>query len=494
MTTVRRGGRVVDRVETRFGIRDVQWDPDRGVIVNGEHIVLNGVNQHHDLGALGAAFNVRAAERQLEILRSMGVNAIRMAHNPPDTQLLELTDRMGFLVIDEVFDSWEKKKTPLDFHLVFPDWHEPDLRAMLRRDRNHPSVILWSVGNEVGEQYDGEAGATIGRRLVRIVREEDPTRPVTASMNWAKADMPFPAAFDVINLNYQGEGIRQEPEFEGTERIRTPPSYPAFREAFPDKVIFGSETASALSTRGTYLFPVSPVPSAPVRDHNGGGDSARQLVSAYELYAVDFGSSADKVFATLDRHPYVAGEFVWNGFDYLGEPTPYYSARSPQQLDRPGRLPQGPLLPLPGALAADLPMAASCRTGTGRGAGRGDARARVHQWRRGRAVPQRRLAGRKKGPCQYRLRWDERWYDPANCTCASGAAARVDRRACRPPARPRVWPEADRTAIGNDGRDLSSSPCACWTRRGHHNADSLVRLRSRARRRWSPPTTATRAT
>src|SRR5690606_4143514 len=320
VTTLRQDGRVVDRYETRFGIRDVQWDPDRGVFVNGEHIVLQGVNQHHDLGALGAAFNRRAAERQLEILREMGANAIRMAHNPPDPQLLELTDRMGFLVIDEVFDSWEKKKTPLDFHLVFPEWHEADLRAMLRRDRNHPSIILWSVGNEVGEQYDGEAGAAIGRRLVEIVREEDPTRPATASMNWAKADMPFPAAFDVINLNYQGEGIRQEPEFEGTERIRTPPSYPAFRQAFPNKVIFGSETASALSTRGVYLFPVTPRQSAPVRDHNGGGDSGRQHVSAYELYAVDFGSSADRVFATLDRHSYVAGEFVWNGFDYLGEP------------------------------------------------------------------------------------------------------------------------------------------------------------------------------
>src|SRR5690606_27716883 len=164
VTTLRQAGRVIARYETRFGIRDVQWDAGRGVIVNGEHVVLNGVNQHHDLGALGAAFNLRAAERQLEILRGMGVNAIRMAHNPPDPQLLELTDRMGFLVIDEVFDSWEKKKTPLDFHLVFPEWHEADLRAMLRRDRNHPSVILWSVGNEAGEQYDGEE--EIGRAHV----------------------------------------------------------------------------------------------------------------------------------------------------------------------------------------------------------------------------------------------------------------------------------------------------------------------------------------
>ncbi|TWH08924.1 beta-galactosidase [Pseudoxanthomonas taiwanensis J19] len=510
VTTVRRGGRVVDRVETRFGIRDVQWDPDRGVIVNGEHIVLNGVNQHHDLGALGAAFNRRAAQRQLEILRDMGVNAIRMAHNPPDPQLLELTDRMGFLVIDEVFDSWEKKKTPLDFHLVFPEWHEADLRAMLRRDRNHPSVILWSVGNEVGEQYDGEEGAAIGRRLVQIVREEDPTRPATASMNWAKADMPFPAEFDVINLNYQGEGIRQEPEFEGTERIRTPPSYPAFRAAFPDKVIFGSETASSLSTRGTYLFPVTPLQSAPVRDHNGGGDSARQLVSAYELYAVDFGSSADKVFATLDRHPYVAGEFVWNGFDYLGEPTPYYSARSSYSglIDLAGfpkdrfYLYQARWRPdlIVGAFAErikfkavllfsvlwsprpDLPMAHILPHWNW--PGREGEVTPVHVFTSGdeaelflNGVSQGR---KKKGPYQYRLRWDEVVYEPGELHVRVWRGGRewTEARVQTTGAPARLALEADRTAIGNDGRDLSFITLRVLDAQGRaiRNADSLVRF------------------
>ena len=483
LSAVRQDGRVVNRHDTRFGIRDVQWDPDRGVIVNGEHIVLNGVNQHHDLGALGAAFNVRAAERQLEILRSMGVNAIRMAHNPPDTQLLELTDRMGFLVIDEVFDSWEKKKTPLDFHLVFPDWHEPDLRAMLRRDRNHPSVILWSVGNEVGEQYDGEAGAAIGRRLVQIVREEDPTRPATASMNWAKADMPFPAAFDVINLNYQGEGIRQEPEFEGTERIRTPPSYPAFREAFPDKVIFGSETASALSTRGTYLFPVSPATSAPVRDHNGGGDSARQLVSAYELYAVDFGSSADKVFATLDRHPYVAGEFVWNGFDYLGEPTPYYSARSSYSgmIDLAG-FPKDRFYLYQARWRPDLPMAHILPHWNW--PGREGEVTPVHVFTSGdeaelflNGVSQGR---KKKGPYQYRLRWDEVVYEPGELHVRVWRGGRewTEARVQTTGAPARLALEADRTAIGNDGRDLSFITLRVLDAQGRaiRNADSLVRF------------------
>src|SRR5262249_38993248 len=156
------------------------------IYVNGQRIQINGVNNHHDLGALGAAFNVRAAQRQLEFLREMGCNAIRTAHNPPSPELLELTDRMGFLVMDEIFDAWRRQKTPLDFHLVFDDWHEQDLRAFIRRDRNSPSVILWSVGNEVGEQNTGEEGAALARRLIAIAHEEDPTRPATASMNSAK--------------------------------------------------------------------------------------------------------------------------------------------------------------------------------------------------------------------------------------------------------------------------------------------------------------------
>jgi len=327
ITTLRADGRIVDEVRTPFGIRDIRFDPQRGLLVNGEHLPLRGVNNHHDLGALGAAFDVQAAERQLRLLQQMGANAVRMSHNPPAPELLELTDRMGLLVVDEIFDSWRMKKTPLDFHLVFDDWHEPDLRAMLRRDRNHPSVVLWSIGNEVGEQYSGDEGAAIARGLREIVREEDPTRPVTAAMNYAKPDMPLPAELDVIGLNYQGEGIRDTPEFAGTERIRTPPMYAAFHQRFPDKAILSTETASTLSSRGMYLFPVTAQTSAPVRDGRGGDSQARQA-SAYELYAVDFGASPDKVFAALDAHPFVAGEFVWTGFDYLGEPTPYYSSRS----------------------------------------------------------------------------------------------------------------------------------------------------------------------
>ncbi len=327
VTELLQNGDLVDIYETTFGIRKVEFDPDKGIFVNGEHIQLKGVNQHHDLGALGAAFNTRAAARQLEILGEMGCNAIRMAHNPPATELLELTDKMGFLVIDEIFDSWERKKTPHDFHLIFPDWSEPDTRSFIRRDRNHPSIIMWSLGNEVGEQYTAEEGAAVARRLNNIVKEEDRTRPTTLAMNFAKPNMEMPKVAEVIGLNYQGEGIRQGPEFEGTDRIRTLPQYDAFHAKFPEKVILSAETASALSSRGFYLFPVTDSLSSITRDGRG-GDSKSAQVSSYELYAVDFGSSADKVFGMIDRHPFVAGEFVWNGWDYLGEPTPYYSARS----------------------------------------------------------------------------------------------------------------------------------------------------------------------
>ena len=326
-TSVWVNGVQIDSYETRFGVRSLQFDPKRGTIVNGEPIRLRGVNQHHDLGALGAAFNTRAAERQLEILRDMGCNAIRIAHNPPAPELLELTDKMGFLVINEVFDSWERKKTDHDFHLIFPEWYEADARSFVRRDKNSPSVIMWSFGNEVGEQYTDTAGAAIAQKLHEIVKDEDPTRPTTISMNFAKPDFPIAGVADIIGLNYQGEGIRQDPEFEGTERIRTPPQYIPFHTKFPNKMIYSSETASAASSRGIYLFPVTQKQSDIIRDGRG-GDSKTAQVSAYELHAVDFGSSAERVFASLEQHPFIAGEFVWNGFDYLGEPTPYYEARS----------------------------------------------------------------------------------------------------------------------------------------------------------------------
>ncbi|MAO66621.1 MAG: beta-galactosidase [Balneola sp.] len=329
VTTVKVNGVPVDRYETEFGIRTIEMDPERGVIVNGEHIHLKGVNLHHDLGALGAAFNTRAAERQLEVMQEMGVNAIRTAHNPPATEQLELADRMGLLVIDESFDVWERRKAPYDFHLIFPDWHEQDLRALVRRDKNHPSIMLWSTGNEVGEQYTGQAGADLALKLQNIMKDEDPTRLTTASMNFAKPPMEFPDPIEVISLNYQGEGIRDEGEYAHlrSQGITTPPLYPSFKETYPNKVIVSSENAAAVSSRGTYLFPVVDAISSPISPGKG-GDPETGYVSSYELYTADFGSSADKVLRSLDQHPYVAGGFIWSGWDYLGEPTPYYSSRS----------------------------------------------------------------------------------------------------------------------------------------------------------------------
>jgi beta-galactosidase len=317
----------IDAYETIFGIRSITMDPVKGIAVNGRPLRIQGVNQHHDLGALGAAFNTRAAERQLEILRELGCNAIRFAHNPPAAELLDLTDKMGFLVIDEIYDIWERKKTPLDFHLVFPDWYEADTRAFIRRDRNHPSIMAWSFGNEVGEQYTEQAGADLAKKIHTIVWEEDSTRPATASMNYAKPDMPFPQGMDIISLNYQGEGVRDGAAYAHLTGIRTSPLYPAFQKKFPGKLMISTETSSTLSTRGTYLFPVVSGNSAPAGDRSG-GDAKKRTVSAYELYTAPFGSSPDKVFATQDQHPYVAGEFVWSGWDYIGEPTPFYSARS----------------------------------------------------------------------------------------------------------------------------------------------------------------------
>lgn len=481
VTVLSRDGRQIDRYETPFGIRSLRFDGEAGVLVNGERIAIRGANNHHDLGALGAAFNRRAAERQLEMLRDMGANALRMAHNPPDPQLLELADRMGFLVVDELFDAWEKRKTPLDFHLVFPDWHEQDLRAMLRRDRNHPSVILWSVGNEVGEQYTGEEGAAIGRRLHGIVREEDPTRPTTASMNWAKPDMPFPAAFDVVSLNYQGEGIRQEPEFEGTDRIRTPPQYPAFHAAFPDKAILSSETASALSSRGAYLFPVSPATSAPVRDGRG-GDAATRQVSAYELHAVDFGSSADKVFAALDRHPYVAGEFVWTGFDYLGEPTPYYQSRSSYSgiIDLAG-FPKDRYYLYQSRWRPDLPMVHLLPHWTW--PGREGQVTPVHVFTSGDEaelfVNGRSQGRKKKAPFEYRLRWDEVVYRPGELRVQAWKDGRpwaeAITRTAGAPATLDATP--DRRRILADGRDLAFVTVRFLDRDGRPVPTANARLR-----------------
>jgi beta-galactosidase len=296
VTTIEQQGKLVDEYETVFGFRTLKFDEKEGFYLNGEHVYLKGVCDHHDLGALGAALNLRALERQLEILKEMGVNAIRTSHNPPAPELLELADRMGFVVMDEAFDEWRRAKKKNGYHVIFDDWHEKDLRAQIRRDRNHPSIIMWSIGNEIGEQGNAE-GHALAAELTKIVHEEDPTRPTTAAANNRNSGYNgFQKTVDVFGYNYQYA------------------DYGKFREANPTMPLFGNETASTVSSRGEYYFPV---------DIDKSKGRADFQVSSYDLYAPRWAVPPDTEFEAQDRYPYVGGEFVWTGFDYLGEPTPY---------------------------------------------------------------------------------------------------------------------------------------------------------------------------
>ena len=296
VTTIEQDGKIVDAGETPFGIRTLRFTADNGFLLNGERVPLNGVCDHHDLGALGSAINTRALERQLELLRDMGCNAIRTSHNPPAPELLDLCDRMGLVVMDEAFDCWLRQKKKNDYHLLFADWHERDLRALVRRDRNHPSVILWSIGNEIPEQGSTN-GARLAGELAAIVRSEDTTRPVTSACNNLRAGYNgFQKQLDVFGYNYK------------------PNEYGKFRAANPEEPIFGSETASCVSSRGEYFFSVS--------DDKSQGRANFQ-VSSYDLYAPRWATPPDTEFRGQDEFPFVAGEFVWTGFDYLGEPTPF---------------------------------------------------------------------------------------------------------------------------------------------------------------------------
>ncbi|HTQ51916.1 MAG TPA: beta-galactosidase GalB [Candidatus Acidoferrales bacterium] len=448
ITTLKQGDKVVDVYETPFGIRAIRFDPSEGFFINGEHIPLNGVCDHHDLGALGAAVNYRALQRQLEMLSDMGCNAIRTSHNPPAPELLELADNMGFLVMDEMFDCWQRDKTPNDYHLLFDDWHEPDLRAQIRRDRNSPSVIMWSIGNEVGEQFTGTNGAALARQLCHLVHDEDPTRPTTSAMNWSRPTDPLPRVLDIIGLNYQGAGIR------GASG-----KYPAFHQQFPDKFIFGSETADAMSSRGVYVFPVTTNNSAAVGP-NSGEDRMHHQVSAYELYAAPFGSSADKVFASQEKNPYVGGEFVWTGWDYLGEPTPFDSSRSSYSgiMDLAG-FKKDRFYLYQAHWRPDYPMAHILPHWTW--PERIGQVTPVHVFTsgdEGELFLNGKSLGRKaKGPYEYRLRWDDVVYEPGTLKVVAYKDGKVwatdEVKTAGAPAALKLAP--DRSTIGADGKDLS---------------------------------------
>ncbi len=469
VTSLSFNGMIVDQYETQFGIRKIECKSD-GLFVNGRRVRIQGVNLHGDFGALGTAFNIRAAERELQELRDMGCNAIRTSHNPPAPEFLELTDRMGFLVMDEIFDCWYRQKTPFDFHLIFRNWHEQDLRAFISRDRNHPSVFLWSVGNEVGEQFTGQDGAKVARELIGIAHDADPSRPATASMNVAKAGSPFADAMDVISLNYQGEGIRDTPQFKNFKGIRTPPQDAIFHEKYPRKMILSSEAAAEFSSRGVYLFPVSKDTSSVTADDMGGDSKARE-VSSYELYTDSFGSSPDKVFAAQDSHPYVAGQFVWSGFDYLGEPSPYDASRSSYYgiLDLAGFRKDRFYL-YQSYWRPDFPMAHILPHWTW--PERVGQVAPVHVFTSGDEAELflngKSLGRKKKGPSDYRLRWDDVLYQPGTLKViaykngkrwatdvvkTAGPAAKLDLK-------------PDRSTINADGMDLSFVTLTVKDKRG----------------------------
>ena len=286
-----------DETSTRFGIRDIKYEANKGFSLNGEVRKFKGVCLHHDLGPLGAAVNKAALRRQLTILKDMGCNAIRSSHNMPSFEQLELCDEMGFLFLAESFDEWAKPKVENGYHRFFEEYAEKDIVNLVHATRNHPSIVMWSSGNEVPDQW-GEEGVKRAKWLQDIFHREDPTRPVTVGMDQVKATMEsgFGALLDIPGLNY---------------RVHL---YEEAYNKFPQGFILGSETASTVSSRGIYKFPV-------VQEKMKQYDDFQS--SSYDLEACRWSNVPDEDFVLQDDKPWVIGEFVWTGFDYLGEPTPY---------------------------------------------------------------------------------------------------------------------------------------------------------------------------
>ena len=286
-----------DEYRTRFGIRSFKFEADKGFSLNGQSRKFKGVCNHHDLGPLGTAVSTAALRRQLALLKDMGCDAIRTSHNMPAPELVSLCDEMGFMLMVEAFDEWKSPKVKNGYHQYFDEWAEKDLVNMVHRDRNHPSVIMWSIGNEVPDQST-PGGNKIAKRLQDIVHREDPTRPVVAGMDRFDDDLKnnFASVLDVPGFNYK------------------PHRYAEAYAKLPQGFLLGSETASTVSSRGVYKFPVVLGKDRKYPD---------QQSSSYDLEACNWSQTPDEEFAAQDDLPYVLGEFVWTGFDYLGEPTPY---------------------------------------------------------------------------------------------------------------------------------------------------------------------------
>jgi beta-galactosidase len=433
----------VDVYETRFGIRDVAFDKDKGFFLNGEPMKLNGVCMHHDLGPLGSAVSRRAVERQFEILKDMGANALRTSHNPPAPEVLDVCDELGFVVLDEAFDEWRQAKVKNGYSTLFDAWAEKDLRAMIRRDRNHPCVIMWSIGNEIREQGDEKEGAKTARFLTDICHDEDPTRPTTAGYNNSDAAIEngLADAVDIPGWNYK------------------PARYREYRDAHPDWTTYGSETCSTISSRGEYFFPVA-------EEKHPCHPSLQ--VSSYNLSTPRWGTLPDEEFAAQDDCPFILGEFVWTGFDYIGEPTPY-------NVQWPSRSSYFGIVDLCG-IPKDRYFLYRAKWNPG-----AETLHLLPHWtwpgREGEITPVhcytnrdsaelflngRSLGVRKKDPAskfgRYRLIWDDVKYEPGVLKVVALDAggkpvAEVETQTAGPPARIELAP--DRSVILADGKDLS---------------------------------------
>jgi beta-galactosidase len=463
VTSVKQEDKLADHYETPFGIRTIQFTANNGFLLNGKRMLLQGVCDHHDLGALGSAINTRALERQMELLKGMGCNAIRTSHNPPAPELLDACDRLGMVVMDEAFDCWKKGKNKNDYHVLYSDWHEQDLRALVRRDRNHPCVILWSIGNEVPDQ-DTPEGPQIAQELKAIVQSEDTTRPVTSACDRVGSGFnDFHNGVDVFGYNYK------------------PFEYGKFHAANPNQPLYGSETASTISSRGEYFYPVS--------ENQADGKSDFQM-SSYDLYAPPWAMTPDAEFRAQDQNPFVAGEFVWTGFDYLGEPTPYNKdlsnllnftdptakARLKKELDELGKIevpsrssyfgifdlagfPKDRYYLYQSRWHPDFPMAHILphwnwpeRVGQ---------ITPVHVYTSGDSAELflngKSLGLKKKGSLEYRLRWDDVIYEPGELKVIAyknGKKWATDTVKTTGPAA-KLMLQADHSKINADGRDFS---------------------------------------
>lgn len=309
------GGKLRDRFLTKIGIRKYRFEVETGFYMNDIPLKIQGVCLHHDAGALGAVVSVPAIERQLRILKNMGCNAIRTAHNPPSPEFLDACDRMGFLVMVEAFDMWKKKKNKFDYAMDYKGWHVKDLEDMVLRDRNHPSVFMWSIGNEIREQFDS-TGISMTQELVHIIKSLDTTRPVTAGLSESDSKKNFlyqSGALDIVGLNYHHE------------------TYASFREQYPGQKFLGAENMSAFATRGvydqksdsTYFWPAH----SPLKFVEKGRPD--WTVSAYDQVSAYWGTTHEGTWKIIKKFPFLSGLFVWSGFDFLGEPIPYpWPARS----------------------------------------------------------------------------------------------------------------------------------------------------------------------